>query len=134
METIRPKRMDKDIRLQVFERDGYVCRYCGDARGPFHADHVYPYVKGGETSLENMVTACEHCNRRKHDAVGEWPKPIGYFRKRHSPGITMVTMLGVFLMMYGVLNFRDGFGLGEIAFLVGVGVSLLSMAHNLLRQ
>jgi hypothetical protein len=71
----------KMFREKVFERDGYTCRYCGGRDGPFHADHVYPYKKGGETSIANMVTACERCNTRKGSKVGIYPMPIGYFDK-----------------------------------------------------
>lgn len=72
-------RMEERIRQAVFERDNYTCRYCGSKEGPFHADHVYPWSKGGETSINNIVTACRHCNISKHDKVGIWPKPMGYF-------------------------------------------------------
>jgi len=75
------KRMDPEIRKRVFERDNYTCRYCGDKDGPFHADHVYPFSKGGETSIDNLVTACEFCNHSKHNRIGRWPKPIGYFEE-----------------------------------------------------
>jgi hypothetical protein len=70
------------IRTKVFERDGYQCRYCGSKSGPFHADHVYPESKGGETSISNLVTACKRCNVKKSAKVGLWPKPIGYFRQQ----------------------------------------------------
>lgn len=71
--------MNPEIRKRVFERDKHTCRYCGDKNGPFHADHVYPSSKGGETSIENLVTACARCNRKKQAKVGLWPRPIGYF-------------------------------------------------------
>jgi len=123
------KRMDADIRIRVFERDGYTCRYCGDTKGPFHADHVYPYVKGGETTMENMVTACAGCNSGKHDTVGIWPKPIGYFsQKKHSPEITILTMFGVLILVNGALFHST------IAMIIGMAVSILSIAWNLTRR
>jgi HNH endonuclease len=64
------------LRKQVFERDRYTCRYCGYTGGPLHADHVYPESKGGETTLENLSTACPDCNMSKSDKVGIWPLPI----------------------------------------------------------
>lgn len=71
--------MNNEIRKAVFQRDNHTCRYCGTKEGPFDADHVYPASKGGETSVENLVTACTRCNRKKQATVGMWPKPIGYF-------------------------------------------------------
>lgn len=70
-----------ELRDFVFNRDGYVCRYCGSKTEPFHLDHVYPVSKGGETSTDNLVTSCSHCNSKKHAKVGIYPKPIGYFEK-----------------------------------------------------
>ena len=67
------------IRERIFERDGWQCRYCGSKVPPFHVDHVYPVVNGGETTEDNLVTSCRMCNGEKHDTVGIWPKPIGYF-------------------------------------------------------
>jgi hypothetical protein len=128
------RRLENGLRDRVLQRDGYQCRYCGDKRGPFHLDHVYPFVKGGETSFDNLVTACPHCNHVKNDAVGMWPKPIGYFGKKHSPYITLVTFFGVILMMSGVLMARYGYPVGNTIFLPGVAVSVLSIAFNLTRN
>ena len=64
-----------DLRQTVFKRDNYTCRYCG-ASGPevqLHADHVYPESKGGETTIDNLVTACKKCNIKKQAKVGVWP-------------------------------------------------------------
>lgn len=59
------------VRLRIFRRDGYTCRYC-----QFHADsekekkaltvdHVVPLSKGGTNKPRNLVTACAECNQRK---------------------------------------------------------------------
>jgi HNH endonuclease len=54
-------------RSRVFERDGYICKYCGKQLTRFTAtlDHIQPVSEGGENSLENLVTACLSCNSRK---------------------------------------------------------------------
>jgi hypothetical protein len=64
------------MKEEVLARDGYACRYCGSMDGPFHMDHVYPVSKGGETSVNNLVTACPRCNVKKHNKVGVWPWPV----------------------------------------------------------
>ena len=54
-------------RFNVFLRDGWECQYCGDAF-PTHSltfDHVMPRSRGGRTSWDNIVTACQDCNTRK---------------------------------------------------------------------
>jgi len=67
------------LKNKVFQRDGKVCRYCGDREGPFQLDHVYPESRGGETSFSNLAVTCKRCNVRKHAKIGIWPKPVGYF-------------------------------------------------------
>jgi hypothetical protein len=58
---------DADLRAQLFERDGWVCRYCGEALDSDTAtlDHVVPVSKGGPDSAENLATACLMCNSIK---------------------------------------------------------------------
>lgn len=71
---LAPYKWEK-LRAQVFERDGYVCRYCG-ARGTsldLECDHVEPLSLGGTNELGNLVTACQRCNRSKRDRLlEEW--------------------------------------------------------------
>lgn len=66
----------RELRKKVFERDNYTCRYCGKRGGELQADHVYPESKGGETSINNLVTACKKCNYDKRARVGVWPMPV----------------------------------------------------------
>jgi hypothetical protein len=61
------------LRKQVFERDEYICSYCGVEANPPECDHIYPASKGGPAILENLTTACIPCNRSKHDKlIQEW--------------------------------------------------------------
>lgn len=60
------------LRVQVFERDGYACVYCGDG-GILHCDHVVPVARGGSNEIENLATACAPCNLSKGDKLlSEW--------------------------------------------------------------
>ena len=54
-------------RRGVLTRDHYTCQYCGatPARKHLTVDHVIPRSRGGKTTWENVVTACERCNGRK---------------------------------------------------------------------
>lgn len=61
------------IRTAVINRDGAVCVYCGDAKGPFHIDHVKPVAKGGTDALNNLCVACVKCNLSKGaKSLKEW--------------------------------------------------------------
>jgi len=90
------RQVNNQIRKEIFERDNHTCRYCGNKEGPFHADHVYPYSKGGETSIENLVTACANCNTKKQNKIGLWPKPIGYFDVVQEGGFDWLSWMIIF--------------------------------------
>ncbi len=75
------RQLSASEKLEVLKRDGYRCRYCGKRGDDFHFDHVFPYSRGGETTVANIVLACPSCNQSKHAKIGIFPKPIGYYSK-----------------------------------------------------
>ena len=54
-------------RLKMYERQGGVCPLCGRrfALEEMHADHVRPWCRGGQTTLENGQMLCHDCNWTK---------------------------------------------------------------------
>lgn len=65
--AIKRVAISKRLRFEVFKRDGFQCQYCG-ATPPnvlLHCDHVCPVSEGGETTIDNLVTACQPCNLGK---------------------------------------------------------------------
>ena len=62
-----PAQEVKFHRRAVFERDKYVCQYCGKEfkENELNLDHVIPRDYGGKTTWENIVTSCISCNSRK---------------------------------------------------------------------
>jgi 5-methylcytosine-specific restriction endonuclease McrA len=71
-------------RLSVYTRDDYTCQYCGGSyvgdRKRLTIDHVVPRSRGGDTSWENVVTACQECNRKKG---GKTPREAGMHLLSH---------------------------------------------------
>ena len=66
-------------RTESFSRAGDQCEYTswGVSRctGPAeHADHLYPWSKGGATSLANCVASCAHHNTSKGAKILPWWK------------------------------------------------------------
>lgn len=59
------------LRFQVLTRDGFKCRYCGQAAPhvELQVDHVHPRSKGGEDTLDNLVASCRECNLGKRDVL-----------------------------------------------------------------
>ena len=59
------------LRLEVLKRDRFTCSYCG-AHPPdvlLEIDHVIPRAAGGSDEMENLVAACQDCNRGKGDRL-----------------------------------------------------------------
>jgi 5-methylcytosine-specific restriction endonuclease McrA len=61
---VKPARHPAFTRFNVFLRDRFSCQYCA-AREDLTFDHLVPRSKGGQTTWENVVTACAPCNLRK---------------------------------------------------------------------
>jgi 5-methylcytosine-specific restriction endonuclease McrA len=61
-----PRAVQRKIsRRALFARDGWRCVYCGTSTARLTLDHVVPRSRGGESTWENVVTACAPCNLRK---------------------------------------------------------------------
>jgi 5-methylcytosine-specific restriction endonuclease McrA len=66
---------NKIIAYQIYDRDGWVCYYCGVATpirliGSNHGceptlDHLIPVSKGGSHTADNLRLACRDCNTLK---------------------------------------------------------------------
>lgn len=67
---LKPARYPAFTRFNLFLRDSFTCQYCGDPQ-ELTFDHVVPRRLGGQTTWENVVTACAPCNLRKG---GKLPK------------------------------------------------------------
>lgn len=61
---VKPARYPAFTRFNVFLRDQFSCQYCG-SKNDLTFDHLIPRSKGGQTTWENVITACSPCNLRK---------------------------------------------------------------------
>ena len=80
-DILKERNLEKKRKIsyyRIFERDGFKCAYCGKSSFEdgvkLHIDHIFPRVKGGKNSPQNLITSCEECNIRKNDRV--LPKDI----------------------------------------------------------
>jgi len=62
-----PPRSVKFNRRNIYLRDNFTCQYCGTKppREELTIDHVVPRSRGGRSSWQNVVLACQKCNARK---------------------------------------------------------------------
>jgi hypothetical protein len=67
--TIRRIYSNKDFRAYVLTRDSYTCYFCGLYGDTI--DHLLPRAKGGHTTPDNCVCACNLCNQTKADQYVE---------------------------------------------------------------
>ena len=80
-------------RKNILMRDRYTCQYCHRAcpASELTLDHVVPRSRGGETSWENLVACCHHCNNRKGNRTPDEanmrlarnPRPFSLHTSRH---------------------------------------------------
>lgn len=59
----------KEVVDAVWNRDGGRCVYCGSTEN-LHLDHIIPFSKGGDTSVENLQLLCQKCNLKKSNKIG----------------------------------------------------------------
>jgi 5-methylcytosine-specific restriction endonuclease McrA len=53
-----------ELRFFVFERDNYRCVQC-ESTEDLTIDHIYPRIRGGADTEDNLQTLCRSCNCRK---------------------------------------------------------------------
>jgi hypothetical protein len=69
---------NKDKRHVIFERDKWICQYCGEEVNQQNAtlDHFIPKSKGGDNSRDNLKTCCLLCNSIKSGKTYEEAAPL----------------------------------------------------------
>lgn len=72
-EYVRMDRRPAFTRFNVFLRDRFTCQYCGNGypSEELTFDHLRPRSRGGRTTWENVVTACQGCNLTKGSRTPE---------------------------------------------------------------
>lgn len=65
--------LDAKISWEVFKRDKYKCRYCAIDHVPLTVDHIITWESGGATHVDNLLTSCKKCNRKRGNLdYGSW--------------------------------------------------------------
>jgi hypothetical protein len=58
----------QQVRLKIFERDGWKCQYCGDDKATLVVHHLrYEKNKEPWEGYEaNLITLCQNCHKKDH--------------------------------------------------------------------
>ena len=89
---VHSRLIPRDVMLKIVRRDGQICQKCNvpvpDNEVEF--DHIIPFSKGGESSMENLRLIHKDCNRSKGNSLKEilHPTPIEHLfelkaKKKH---------------------------------------------------
>lgn len=55
------------LRLQIFERDEFSCRHCGDAESTLNAHHLRYHKNPWESPTGELITLCRDCHKTVED-------------------------------------------------------------------
>lgn len=69
---------DPEKRRNLFDRDGWLCHYCGERVTEKNAtlDHYVPVCQGGTSEPDNLFTSCLLCNSVKSGKSYESAAPL----------------------------------------------------------
>ena len=79
-EMYRRRRTPRFSKYNLYLRDLCTCQYCLKQlpKSQLTLDHVLPISKGGKTSWDNIVAACNPCNSGKGNNENIRPKRMPY--------------------------------------------------------
>ncbi len=75
------RQIEQGVSWNVYRRDSYSCRYCGNDKIPLTVDHLVRWEEGGPSIEANLVASCRKCNKVRGDmSYGDWLKDAFYLR------------------------------------------------------
>lgn len=90
----------KEVKKEVYERDGHCCIFCGSPVDPYFANaHIIPRSHGGLGIPENIITLCQLChyefdNTRKRGVMMAVFKDYMRYRYKNYDEIQLVFKKG----------------------------------------
>ncbi|GCE10674.1 HNH endonuclease [Tengunoibacter tsumagoiensis] len=87
-------------RSNILLRDEETCQYCGKRSRELTLDHIIPRSRGGQSTWENLVACCKHCNGKKGNRL---LKEVN-MHLLHQPRPLSQEYAGFFLLRYPKLR------------------------------
>jgi len=79
------REIEQQVNWNVFRRDRYTCRYCGNDKTPLTVDHIVLWEHMGASVEDNLITACRKCNKTRGNMLyPDWLKS-DYYQKHCLP-------------------------------------------------
>ncbi|MFA5323921.1 MAG: HNH endonuclease [Smithella sp.] len=72
------------LDLEANKRDKFMCVECGKTSG-IETHHIIPNLE----ELDNLVTLCHSCHKKRHNMAGCFKKGVDEKRKLHPENLTM---------------------------------------------
>ena len=65
--VLKIRTFDDDMKLTVYHKQNGKCAICGKSFDidKMHGDHIIPWSKGGQTTIDNCQMLCRDCNLKK---------------------------------------------------------------------
>ncbi len=74
--------IEQGVSWNVYRRDGYRCRYCGNDQVPLTVDHLVLWEDGGPSIEDNLLASCRKCNKvRGNTQYADWLKHPFYLER-----------------------------------------------------
>jgi hypothetical protein len=109
-------------RTNILLRDDETCQYCGKRSRDLTLDHIIPRSRGGQSTWENLVACCKHCNGKKGNRL---LKEVNMHLARQPRALTQ-EYAGFFLLRYPKL--REAY---EQFILSAIGMPQTSVHHGM---
>lgn len=67
LQLIKGTESYRQLRIKMLKRQAFLCAYCGCSLEGKAAniEHILPVRIGGTNKIDNLVMACQPCNKRK---------------------------------------------------------------------
>ncbi len=75
------RQIEQAVSWNVYRRDSYTCRYCGNDKIALTVDHLVRWEEGGPSIEANLVASCRKDNKTRGDmSYADWLKDPYYLR------------------------------------------------------
>lgn len=91
-EKLKDPRWQKK-RLEILQRDGFSCQFCGDTETELHVHHKEYSGEPWEADNDNLQTLCKHCHSCVEQMKDFVSKPIGALKEPYGDKYKSISII-----------------------------------------